>query len=306
MSLFYVNPRYEPALRQQGLRSPDDFLICSDGVTVGRHASRHVRRLAVGDYQIFLKREHPVSWKDRFESWRWGFGWISKSQREWHVLLKMRERGLPCPEPLAVGSVRNMAFLVVRGYCDCVDLPHYLAFRPSRADRHCVLRHLGHAVADLHNAGFTHPDLYAKHIFIHRPTLHVSFVDFQRTRCLARIAPNIRYRELARLDASLHPGAVPFTERLTFLHAYLHRSYGHVRQKQVREAAAAISAESRRLLRRSRIRAMYAETAMLAGEVSTVTYCRIRVPASERLADANSPLPPLSRGGVRGSGGTRV
>ncbi|HMP16335.1 MAG TPA: lipopolysaccharide kinase InaA family protein, partial [Gemmatales bacterium] len=69
-----------------------------------------------------------------------------------------------------------------------------------------------------HQAGFTHPDLYAKHVFFHRPTLQVMFVDYQRTRIVKHLSLQHRCRELARLDATLHPGAVPFQERLTFLH----------------------------------------------------------------------------------------
>jgi tRNA A-37 threonylcarbamoyl transferase component Bud32 len=278
MPLFYVNPRYETELCQQGLRRVQDYLVCSDGVTVGRHASRHVRRLNFGEFQIFLKREHPVRWRDRFHSWLAGFGWVSKSRREWQVLRELRERNLPCPEPLAMGEIGNMAFLVVRGFSDALDLPNYLAHHPTDTERHQVLRNLGHAFADFHQAGFNHPDLYAKHVFVHRTTLQVSFVDFQRTCHGQTISWKQRCIEIARLDASLHPGAVPMKERLTFLHAYLHRAFGTYHRRQVRAAGVAIAAESRRLLRRHRVQAMYAETALLSGDVSVVTYCRVRVP----------------------------
>jgi len=279
--MFYLNPRYEADFCQQGFRRMDDFLVCCDGVVVGRHASRHVRRIPLGDYQIFIKREEPVQWKDRFESWLSGFGWCSKARREWQILVQLRDRGLPCPEPLAVGEINNLAFLVVRGFTDSCDLPTYLAFRPSEEERHTVLRNLGHAIADLHGAGFTHPDLYAKHVFVHRPTLNVSFVDYQRTCRVKSMRIPARSRELARLDATLHPGAVPAKERLTFLHAYLHRAYGNVQHGQVRQVAQLVSAEASRLLSRRRIHAMYAETAALSGDVSVVTYCRVRVPDQE-------------------------
>lgn len=297
--MFYMNPRYEEDFWQQGLRRADDFFVCTEGVAVGRHASRHVRRIPMNNYQIFLKREEPVLWRDRFESWWHGFGWCSKARREWQILVRLRERGLPCPEPLAVGEEGNLAFLVVRGFAESYDLPTYLAFRPSAEERHIVLRNLGHAIADLHGAGFTHPDLYAKHVFVHRPTLQVSFVDYQRTRQIKNMTIKQRSLELARLDATLHPGAVPFKERLTFLHAYLHRAYGHVQSSLVREAASIISVESSRLLKRRRIHNMYAETALLSGDVSVVTYCRVRVPeqSSDRVTQMDQPLP-VRRTGV--------
>jgi tRNA A-37 threonylcarbamoyl transferase component Bud32 len=278
MQLFQLNPQYEADFWEQGLRRPDDFLVCTDGVTVGQHASRIVRRIPFGEYLIFLKREQPVQWKDRLGSWLGGFGWVSKSQREWMVLHRLREFGLPCPEPLAMGEVGNMAFLVVRGYADAIDLPTYLAFRPTELERHQVMRNIGHAVADLHSAGFTHPDLYAKHVFVHRSTLQVSFVDFQRTVIKKNISWKQRCRELARLDATLHPGAVEIKERLSFLIAYLHRAYGHAPKDRIADASVRICAERDRLLCRRRIRAMYEETAQLAGNVSVVTYCRVRVP----------------------------
>ncbi|HQR05402.1 MAG TPA: lipopolysaccharide kinase InaA family protein [Gemmatales bacterium] len=293
--MFYLNPLYEADFWQQGFRKVDDFLVCSDGVAVGRHASRHVRRIPLGDFQIYLKREEPVQLKDRFESWMSGFGWCSKARREWQVLVKLREHGLPCPEPLAVGEIGNLAFLVVRGFTDSCDLPTYLAFRPSPEERHKVLRNLGHAIADLHRAGFTHPDLYAKHVFVHRPTLNVSFVDYQRTCMVKNISMPSRCRELARLDATLHPGAVPAKERLTFLHAYLHRAFGQVQSRQVKQAAQLVSVEANRLLHRRRIHAMYAETALLSGNVSVVTYCRVRVPDQADRITQNEPPVPLRR-----------
>lgn len=288
--MFYLNPRYEAEFWQHGLRRMDDFLVCTDGVAVGRHAARQVRRIPLGDFQIYLKREEPVQWKDRLESWLNGFGWCSKARREWQTLVKLREHGLPCPEPLAVGEHKNLAFLVIRGFADACDLPTYLAFRPSNQERHTVLRNLGHAIADLHAAGFTHPDLYAKHVFVHRPSLKVSFVDYQRTRQQKSINLAVRCRELARLDATLHPGAVPAKERLTFLHAYLHRAFGHVQPKLIRQSAQLISVETSRLLQRRRVHAMYAETALLTGDVSVVTYCRIRIP--DHANDRVTAIPP--------------
>jgi tRNA A-37 threonylcarbamoyl transferase component Bud32 len=256
MHTFALNPRYEADFWEQGLRRPDDFLLCTDGVAVGQHACRVVRRIPFGEYQVFLKREQPVKWKDRFESWLAGFGWVSKACREWQVLHRLRECGLPCPEPLAMGELGNLAFLVVRGYADAVDLPTYLAYQPSEVERHVVIKSLGHTVAQLHGAGFTHPDLFAKHVFVHRRTLQVSFVDFQRTMIKRHISWNRRCRELARLDGTLHPGAVPIKERLAFLHAYLHRAQGRAEPALVRAMAVRISFERDRLLRQRRIRTM--------------------------------------------------
>lgn len=291
--MFYLNPRYEADFWQQGLRRESDFFTCCEGVAIGRHARRQVRRISLNHFQIFLKREEPVQLRDRWESWWNGFGWCSKARREWQILVRLRERGLPCPEPIAVGETGNLAFLVVRGFADSFDLPTWLAFRPTEEERHTVLRHMGHAIADLHNGGFTHPDLYAKHIFIHRPTLQVSMVDFQRTRCVKALSLQQRSRELARLDATLHPGAVSIKERLTFLHAYLHRAYGHVHPHLVRESGSVVSAESSRLLKRRRIQRMYAETSLLSGDVSVVTYCRVKVPdmISPRVTDSQMSLP---------------
>jgi len=59
----------------------------------------------------------------------------------------------------------------------------------------------------------------------------------------------------------------------------------------VREAASVITAESSRLLKRQHIQSMYAETAQLSGDVSVVTYCRIRVPdqTAERMNPVDLP-----------------
>lgn len=282
MNLLLVNPQYAPDLWKQGLRGVNDFLTYSDGVTVGTHTHRHVRRLNLGGFLGFLKRESRIPMKDYLASWFAGFGWHSKSLREWYVLAQLKEKGIACPEPLAVGEENGQAFLMTLGLKNAVDLPTYLGFQPSREDRHQVLRNMGHAVADLHTHGFTHPDLYAKHIFVNRTSLQVCFVDFQRTRKCAAIDYHTRCRDLAAIDASLHPAAVPAQERLAFLHAYLHRCFHTVSRVMVRQYAADVIRQSHRLLQRNRVQHMWMETASLGGESRVITYQRVRIGSGDR------------------------
>src|SRR5947209_4920976 len=149
MATLLVNPHYALHLWKQGLRGVEDYLTNVDGVAVGRHTHRVARRVPLGPFTGYLKCEHRVLWKDRLASWWAGFGWSSKSRREWLVLQRLRACGLGCPEPLAVGERSGQAFLLTRGLPDAVDLPTYLAFRPPPASRRLVLRGIGQAIADL-------------------------------------------------------------------------------------------------------------------------------------------------------------
>ena len=76
------------------------------------------------------------------------------------------------------------------------------------------------AVAKVHDAGFDHPDLYAKHVLVDRHSGEIVLLDWQRSRQHRFIAPDRAARDLAALNATLLPPLVGNRERLLFLQAY--------------------------------------------------------------------------------------
>ena len=313
MTGLFMQPVCAELLFRQGLRNFGDFFRYRDGEVVCGHHARNVTRVNIAGIQAFLKREYFIPWKDYFHSWWAGFGFVSKSQREWQVLRALQACGIPFPEPLAVGAQEGKAFLLVRDLPETQDLPTALTqdWR-NRADRVWLGHLLGKAMSDLHAAGFTHSDLYAKHVFVSRSRETIAFVDFQRTRRHSRVSWRRRWRDLAALNASLGDDLVSPRERLLGLSAYLR----HVRQmtsrapegsppmpraewrELVRSSLRMIGRRTRQLLRRSRVRRMRDSETTNRGAL-IVDYWRIAVRGLE-AADAE----PAGHDVARDLGGT--
>jgi len=151
------------SLASLGLASPLDFLDLP-GEIVGGHPDRHVREVRVGGVTAFLKCEHRVRFRDRLRN-----GGASLSRHEGEILLQLEQRRLPAPPCLAFGELGGRAFVLV-GAVPGVTLTRY--------DGPSVARPLGEATAEVHEAGFTTPDLSAKHVLIHDG--RVTFLDWQR------------------------------------------------------------------------------------------------------------------------------
>lgn len=260
MAMIVINPAYRDLLAAHGLTTPERVLAVPN-VIVSGHPDRHVARLELADLTVFLKREHRVRWKDRLANVWAGFGWVSKSVREARVLRQARQAGLGCPEWLAVGEDKHgRAFLLLRELAGFVDLPTWLHERrsgPTRQRRRLAHR-LGAAVGQLHEAGFDHPDLYAKHVLIHSATGRISFLDWQRSGRRNGLCWRDRWRDLAALDATLADDLAPRRDRLVFLAGYLRQVLGPgicgSRRPLLRQAARHILLQSARLQRQRRIR----------------------------------------------------
>ena len=80
----------------------------------------------------------------------------------------------------------------------------------------------------MHEAGFHHPDLFARHILVGQADGldRICLIDWQRTRRLAPVPWSRRLVDLATLDASLADDVVAPRDRLRLLTSYLHRVRG--------------------------------------------------------------------------------
>jgi tRNA A-37 threonylcarbamoyl transferase component Bud32 len=204
MPFLQVNPRYRDLVDALDLRAPEEFLTLP-AVVVSGHPERNVSRTALGSLPAFLKREHRVRWRDRLGSWRAGFGFVTRSQREAMTLQALERAGIACPDWIAYGEDgRGRAFLLTRALTDAAELRSFL--RDSRLDnprkRLAIARRLGIALARMHDAGFDHPDLYSKHVFLDANGDRIYFLDWQRSR-RGPVDERRRIRDLAALDATL-------------------------------------------------------------------------------------------------------
>ncbi len=222
MSFVEINPRYEELLQSQGLVRAEDFLQLG-GLICSGHPDRNVARVLLGEddraIQAFLKREHRVRFKERWRNALAGFGFVSKSIREWDFLQLLDEAGIDCPEAIAAGEHRDQAFLLIREVNEVSDLRTVLVAEQEATKRRELARQLGKAVACVHNRGFIHRDLFAKHILVQDENRLV-FLDWQRSHRNAS-SNSSRLRDFAYLDASLAEDVATDDERLLCLQSYL-------------------------------------------------------------------------------------
>ncbi len=252
-----VNPRYRPLFRRLGLTSPR-AILSQRAVIISGHPDRNVSRVTLGAgpeaVSAFLKREHRIRWKQRLLNFFSGFGPVSLSQREADTLENLRHAGIGCPDWIAVGADGyGRAFLLVEELSGCVDLRRYLAdWTGSARERRRFALHLGETLGRMHNAGFAHRDLYAKHILVHPEDQSLHVLDWQRSPRPHHLSLRERWHDLAALDVTLAEELAGPRERSSCLYAYCRvaNAGGQARE----EALAAIRKQRRLLSQRRHIR----------------------------------------------------
>ncbi len=224
--LFVVHPRYRQWLAKCGLTNPDAVLSLV-GEVVGGHANRHVRIVTLNsgniERQAYLKREHRVGWRVRFKNRLAGFGAVSRSEREAMMLSQLETAGLPAPQWLAYGEDANgKAFLLVEEIPAAMSLLEYLhEYRLEPADRRLLCERLGRFLAEFHNAGFTNPDLAAKHVLIQPRSQHFTLIDWPSAPLPSkRLSESACQNDLAKLNAALPESSFDARDRLRVLWAY--------------------------------------------------------------------------------------
>jgi tRNA A-37 threonylcarbamoyl transferase component Bud32 len=256
-----INPRYGSLLAQEGLTTPD-ALLALPSIIISGHPDRNVARVRIGSGRqavaAILKREHRVPWKERLANAWEGFGFVSKSQREAVTLRAVREAKIHCPDWIAVGEDRSgRTFLLLRDLQDCIDLRAYLwkTSEKSRREQHLFAKSLGRLLARLHDAGFSHGDLYSKHVYVDPQSRTIHIIDWQRAG-RRRIVPwRMRCRDLVTLAATLDKALAEPRWRLACLAAYLRatKAFRSGRRISLAVIARRVVRRETKLLRRRRI-----------------------------------------------------
>jgi tRNA A-37 threonylcarbamoyl transferase component Bud32 len=256
-----INPRYRDFLQRHGVHSADGFLGLP-GMVICGHPDRHVARVRIGNgndsVSAFIKREHRILWRNRLANVWAGFGPISQSRREARQLGALRCAGVGCPEWIAAGEDdQGRAFVLVRELTDARELCEFLRSEEGRlpTERRRLARALGEALAQMHEMGFDHPDLYCKHVLYDAAQGAVHIVDWQRSRRRGFLAWPRRWRDLGALHATLADHLAAPRDRLACLRAYLRAAVPFSVPREFRRTAVrAIVRHAGRLLRHRHIR----------------------------------------------------
>ncbi|QVL32987.1 hypothetical protein KIH39_03465 [Telmatocola sphagniphila] len=216
-----INPRDLAFLHAVGLKHSTDFLNCP-GEIVGGHVGRNVSRVILQGQNReivgYLKREHQVDWKDRFKHAWEGFGFCSKSEREVRILQELELHDLPTPRWLAWGNNGSgKAFLLIQEESGSYPLKNWLL---TNGYSKRLLGNLAQTLAGYHAAGFTQPDLLAKHVLVNSVTQECLCIDWQRSVCRNKFHYRSAIESLARLNASLPDALLSNTAKLYFLKKY--------------------------------------------------------------------------------------
>ncbi len=287
MAWVEILPPFEALFRRHGTESAAAFLDWT-GILVNHHRHRQVEQVALLDDQpgapatgravgetpslalragcFFLKKEHAVSWRDRFRNAWAGFGWCATAVREGATLQALRRAGVGCPEVAALGEDGRRAFVLLRAEAGLIDLrtlllagrtcdgtPDDRRLRARLTSRLAVA--LGRELAHLHDAGFDHPDLFAKHILAGpaADTFRFCILDWQRSRYRRQVSWQLRCRDLAVLDATLLDALASDRLRLRCLRAYW-QAASQADKPPLGRLARQIRSEAERLRGKRRIR----------------------------------------------------
>ena len=221
-----VHPRYRGWLARCGFSTPTAILELP-GEIVSGHPDRHVVRVSIrsgtGSRTVYLKREHHTGIRIRWRNARAGFGWASRSEREGNTLENLEKCGLAAPQWIAYGAdATGRSFLLVDELAGSVELRDMLADKDLQiAERRQIAQRMGRAIAEIHEAGFTTPDLSAKHAFVRIGTFAPTIIDWPSSIPHIKIEPYDRLKSLALLSATVSDALASPRDRLRFLHSYL-------------------------------------------------------------------------------------
>jgi heptose I phosphotransferase len=222
-----VDPELRPQL--EGLLDIDALAAREDLETVkARLDTRQTFRLKTHrGLTLYLKLYREVQPEPRFI----GIGnrrFDSPASREWHVLNRLRELGVPtmrpaaCIEEVAGGDVKRAALLTVGlsapRSLQKLLLEEFTEF-PQPRRRQQLARELGGILRKMHEGGVDHRDFYLVHIRVgHEDQLYVT--DLNRADIRKRVTRRWRIKDLAALLHSAPHSIVTATDKARVARAY--------------------------------------------------------------------------------------
>lgn len=257
---------FHPGLAQElvghGISSVADLCDWA-GETVSEHSRTVVVRVMLEQpgrqaQELYCKHRRVADRKDDLRSLLRRGRVVSGAELEWELLIAISELGIPTPVPVAIGARttrwrQEVSVLVTAALAGSQPLDEVVAVDPGRAHDSSLRQLTADCVATLHRAGWCHPDLYARHLYLDDDRGELALIDLER--CRRDSSWRQRARDLAALDVSLSPAVVGQRQRLAFLLRYL-RQLGvgdrAARLSRARQLGPRIVARRRLLVSRGR------------------------------------------------------
>jgi heptose I phosphotransferase len=224
-----VDTALRAELEAEGLLDLDRIAARKDlEVVKARLASRQTYKLrTTSGRQLYVKLYRTVEPEPRFAR-LFARGFDSMASREWHVVKRLHEIGIPtmrlaaCIEELEQGRVIRAAFITV-GLAAPRSLQRLLledfSQYPQPRRRQSLAHNLGAMLRDMHAGGVNHRDFYMVHLRVdHRDGLHLT--DLNRADIRKRVTRRWRVKDLAALLHSAPSSIVTATDRARVAKAY--------------------------------------------------------------------------------------
>lgn len=251
-SRLLVDDALAPLLRAAGLLELDLIFARDDmQVVKARLAERQTFRVRAGECSFYVKRYlNPES--DSLLAGLFAQRFSSPAAREWHVLQRLEQLGVPAPhaaacmEEVVGGDLRRAAIITV-GLPAEISLQKVIQTQDlTPARRHGFAIELGRLLRRMHEGGVNHRDFYLVHIRVGvDDTLYVT--DLNRADIRKRVTRRWRVKDVAALEHSA-PANVTRTDKARLWRAY---AGGHLREHRdliaaVLRKAARMSAHTRK------------------------------------------------------------
>ena len=232
MATLQIHPDYRTLLERGGLATFDALFAAGEAERVDGHHLRSVSRLHIPDADgaevvVYLKRRWRPnarrSWRDLLRlTWP-----MPAAEREWTNAMRLVRAAIPVAARVAWGRSDDggrprtlVVFREVAGPSLAAWLHGARQIPPAPRLRRAVAKAVGRAVRALHDAGFSFPDLYGKHLYLEnlesgRP--RGVLIDVQRLR---RATAARKAKDLAALLVSTGGLGASRSDRLRVLASY--------------------------------------------------------------------------------------
>ncbi len=263
---FWIDERYRPLLRRQGLDSLDGLLsvrtgdrLDKAGLPSWRQRIRMELEDATGGVQTcYLKRYATPPLAAQMRRWwsggrRHGSAWL-----EWSWLRRLRADGVRVPEPIAFAErmrgFRELSSAVLVASVPGESLEQQVSRQTERVDRSRLMQ-LAEFVGRFHGLGYVHRDLYLAHVFDDGDgAFHL--IDLQRVMVPRWRRQRWLIKDLSALHYSTPLRSASRVDRVRFMRR--HRGVRRLRPVDKR-LIRRIEAKARRIARREQRRGRLAD-----------------------------------------------